>query len=784
MISNYLKIAIRLFMRRKAFAFINIFGLTIGMIGFILIFLYVKYEISFNRHHKKIDRIYLVVRDSFFDNKVYNFTPTPYPFRDAIVAEYPEIEKATRLDEWTHLLFKYGGKTFEETVTMADKDVFDIFTFSILEGNAKDPLPSISSAAISKKIADKYFDGQSAIGKTFQINGKFDFNVTAVYDNFPPNSSMVFDVILPVEFYKDLGRDLTQWNSNAYNVYLLLKEGSDVAFFEKKLKPRLGQSQKRDKPDDLFLHPFKDYYLHNFKYEDGPIKYVYIFSIIGIVILALAGMNYVNLATARSVHRAKEIGIRKTVGAEKRQIVLQFLGESVLLTLVSVNFAVLIVELLLPLFNAVLQKRLAIDFANPMTLVTVVAMAVVVGVLAGAYPAFHLARFSPTQVLKSSATLKRGSFKSALVIVQFTVTIALIITSLVLTKQFSYLLKLPVGFDKERVLYFKLEDDTRNQFESLANELESVPNVVSVSAGGHLPTEIFSNGGGYQWEGKDPNQDVLIRSTHVHDAYAKTLGMQLVGGRFFEPGENVQDTVNRVLKIVVNERLVQITGFEDPIGKSLNTSDGGWRLEIIGVLKDFNFLRMSGPVGPLMLFYDPHDVQFGFIKVNGKLEEVRSGIIAKFSKIYPQYPANFQLLDDQIATYFGREARNAALFGYFTLMAILISCLGLYGLASFITEQRKKEMGIRKSLGATTSGILALMLKDFGIWILIANVIAIPLAWWYCEDWLSKYSFRTEISWWIFASAMVGSVLIAFATVLFQVLKTAKQNPAVVLKYE
>jgi putative ABC transport system permease protein len=784
MISNYLKIALRLLTRQKAFAFINIFGLTIGMIGFILIFLYVRYELSFNRHHKKIDRIYLVVRDSFLDNNVYNFTPTPYPFRDAIVAEYPEIEKAARLDEWTRLMFNYGDKTFEETVTMADKDVFDIFTFSILEGNAKNPLPSISSVAISKKIADKYFGGQSAIGKTFQVNGKYDFNVSAVYDNFPPNSSMVFDIILPVEFYKDLGRDLTQWNSNAYNVYLLLKSGADVATFEQKLKPRLGKNQKADKPDELFLHPFKDYYLYNFKYKDGPIKYVYIFSIIGIVILALAGMNYVNLVTARSVQRAKEIGIRKTVGAEKRQIVFQFLGESIFFTLISVNFAVLAVELMLPLFNTMLQKRLAIDYGNPVTLLTLVAIALVAGLLAGAYPAFYLARYSPTQVLKSSATLKRGSFKSALVIVQFTISIALIITSIVLTKQFNYLLNLPVGFDKKNVFYFRLEDDTRNQFESLAKEFEAIPNVASVSAGGHLPTEIFSNGGGYQWEGKDPGQDVLISSTRVHDAYVRTLGMQMVAGRFFESGETVQDTVNRVFKVVVNERLVQITGFKDPIGKSLNTGDGGWRLEIIGVVKDFNFLRMNGPVGPLMMFYNPQNVQVGFIKVNGKIEDVKNAIIAKYAKLYPQYPANFQLLDDRIATYFGREARNAALFGYFTLMAILISCLGLYGLASFIAEQRKKEMGIRKSLGATTSGISALMLKDFAVWILIANVIAIPLAWWYSQDWLSKYTFRTEISWWIFASAMVGSALIAFTTVLVQVLKTAKQNPAVVLKYE
>ena len=784
MFSNYLKIALRLLTRQKAFAFINIFGLTIGMVGFILIFLYVRYELSYNRHHKESDRIYLVVRDSFLDNNVYNFTPTPYPFRDAIVNEFPEIEKATRLDEWTRLMFNHDDKTFEETVTMADKDVFDIFTFSIVEGDKRNPLPSITSVAISKKIAEKYFGDEPALGKIFHVNGSFDFNVSAVYENSPPNSTMVFDVILPVEFYKNLGRDLTRWDSNAYNVYLLLKEGTDVQSFEKKLKPRLGKDQPADKPDELFLHPFKDMYLHYFKYKDGPIKYVYIFSIIGIVILALAGMNYVNLVTARSVQRAKEIGIRKTVGAEKSQVIFQFLGESILFTLIAVNFAVLIVELLLPWFNTMLQKKLDIDYTNPATLITLLAIALVAGVLAGAYPAFYLARFSPSQVLKSSATLRRGTFKSALVIVQFTISVALIITSLVLTKQFNYLLKIPVGFDKENVFYFKLEDEVRNSFESLAKELEGVPNVVSVSAGGHLPTEIFSNGGGYQWEGKDPAQDVLISATRVHDGYVKTLGMEIVAGRFFQSGETVQDTVNRVLKIVVNERLVSVTGFKDPIGKSISTGNDGWRLEIIGVVKNFNFLRMREREGPLMMFYNPQNVQVGFIKVKGNSEEAKSAIIAKYSKLYPQYPPNFQLLDDRIASYFGRESRNAGLFGYFTLMAILISCLGLYGLASFIAEQRKKEMGIRKSLGASTSGISLMMLKDFGLWILIANIIAVPLAWWYTNDWLSQYTFRTDISWWIFASAAIASTSIAFITVLVQVLKTAKQNPAVVLKYE
>lgn len=781
MLSNYLKIAFRLITRQKAFALINIFGLTLGLIGFILVMLYVNYELGFDKHNEKIDRIHQVVRDSYLDNVVYHFSPTPYPLRDAILAEYPEVEKATRLEEWNRLMFRHDDKTFEETVAMADKDVFDIFTFKFIEGNPETALPSISSVAISQRTAQKYFGNEPAVGKSLQVNGKYDFTITAVYENFPVTSSMRFDVILPVDFYKDLGRDLTSWGSNSYPLYLLLREGTDVAAFEAKLKPHLGQQQTQDKKDELFLHAFQDLHLHNYRHKNCPVTYVYIFAVIGVVILSLAGMNYINLVTARSVQRAKEIGIRKSIGAAKRQVVAQFLGESILFALIALNFAVLIVELILPWFNTTIQKQLSIEYSNPITIITLLAIAVFAGLAAGAYPAFYLSKFNPATVLKNSASLKGGSFKSVLVIVQFTISIALIITTTILNKQFNYLLELPVGFNKENIFYFKLEDETRNQFESFAKEMEQVPNVVSVTSAGQIPTEIFSNGGGFRWEGKDPNSDVLISMTNGHDAYPKTFGMDMVAGRFFQPGEVVRDTTNKILKVVVNERMAEVANFKDPVGKIISRDI--WNYEIIGVVKNYNFTGMRQEPGPLMIFYNPAS-QWGFIKVDGDIETVKRAIIAKYTKLFPQYPPNFQLLEDKIAMYHGAVNRMTALFSAFTLMAILISCLGLYGLASFIAEQRKKEMGIRKSLGATTTGLSLLMLKDFAIWILIANIFAIPLSWYYANDMLSKYTFRTEISWWIFAVAILTSALIATATVLTQVLRTSRQNPALILKYE
>jgi ABC-type antimicrobial peptide transport system permease subunit len=339
-----------------------------------------------------------------------------------------------------------------------------------------------------------------------------------------------------------------------------------------------------------------------------------------------------------------------------------------------------------------------------------------------------------------------------------------------------------VGFNKENVFYFRQELDVQNHFESLQKDLLQIPSVVSVSSAGHLPTEIFSNGGGYSWEGKNPDQDVLISSTWVDDAYLKTFGIKLKEGRFFEPGENPLDTIHKIAKVVVNERMIDITNFRDPIGKSLTNE--AWRFEIIGVVRNFNFLQMRSEEGPLMMFYNPKGLQYGFVKVSGNPADAKKQLEERYSKMFPQYPPSFQLVEDRFQLYFGRESRMAGIFGYFTLLAILISCLGLYGLASFIAEQRRKEMGIRKALGANTPGLSMLMLKDFAIWIVISNVIAIPLAWYYAHDMLSKYVFRTDISAWIFAIAALLSAVIACFTVIFQVMRTANQNPAMVLKYE
>lgn len=782
MISNYLKVIFRNLTRQRGFAFINVFGLTVGLIGFIIIFLYVRFELKYDRYHQKVDRLYMVVRDVHLDNSVYNFTPVPYPFRDEIVNEFPEIQKAARLDGWNQFLFEFGNTTFDEPVMMADKEIFDMFTFRIIEGDPSKPLPDENSVSISKKTAIKYFGDESAVGKVFQVNGADNFTVTSVFENLPGNVSVRFDILLPFEYHRKLGRDLSNWGSNAVNVFLLLHERTDVTAFEKKLEPKLAQHQPSDKPDKLFLHPVKDMHLHNFHYKGGAIQFVYLFSVIGIVILALAGINYVNLVTARSVRRAKEIGIRKTVGASKAQVISQFLGESVLLAIIALNFAVLAVELVLPFLNPVTGKELSLDYTEPAAILTLVGIAVATGLLAGLYPAFYLSRFSPSSVLKGSPVGSRGTFKSALVIVQFSVSIALIITSIVLYKQLVYLKTLPAGLAFENVFFFKIEDEPGRNLDALRTSIKELPGVSRVAVAGHLPSEIFYNGGGYSWQGKDPEQDVLISNTWADDEFLDAFGIKVMEGRYFAGNEVTRDSINKISKVVINNRMAEIIGFDEPIGKMVQNGD--WRFEIIGVVSDFNFVRMRSDVGPLMIFYSPQAGNFGFVKVSGEQEAVKQEIEKAYMKMFPQLPPDFRLYQEHYDNYFGAETQNARIFGYFTLLAIVISCLGLYGLASYIAEQRRKEMGIRKALGANSAGLSLLMLKDFGAWILIANLIAIPLAWYYASDLLSKYAFRTEISFWVFMLAAFASAFIAGMTVIFQVARTAGQNPATVLKYE
>lgn len=785
MLRNYFKILIRQIKGQSLFSFLNLLGLTMGLFGFILIFLFVRYEVQYDKFHTKLDRIYQMVRDSHFGEDTFQFTPFPFGFRDIVINEYPEVEKATRVYPWNSFVFKYGDKLSEERVLMADKEIFEIFTFNIIQGNENELMNDRYSAVISQRMAEKMFPDDDALGKTFQISNLYEFTITGVYENLPSNSTIKSDIFLPFEFLGVLGSDMTSLGNNSCHMYLLLHEGTDVEAFDYKLAPRLGQVQIRDVPDEIFLHPFKDLHLYRFHYEPGGvIQSVYIFSAIGFLTLFLAGINYVNLVTARSVRRAKEIGIRKSLGANRFQVMIQFLGESVVFSFLALNFAILITELTLPVINPIVGKSLHIEYSNPGFVLTLLSFALVTGILAGAYPAFYLSGFSPVSVLKGVGKPSGIKIKSVLIIVQFSISIALIITSVLMYRQFNYMVNLPVGLNKDNVFFFQLEDETLKNLESMRTEFSKLNGVENVSFSSHLPIQIYSNSWGFEWEGKDPDNDVLISTMRLDENYQNTFEIPLHEGRFYNAGETVTDTTTKVMKVVINKKFKDIMKLESAVGYTFKNPNWDLSFEIIGVTEDFNFYNMKEEVAPLIMAYAPGASSYGFIRFNGDMLEARQSLEAKYRELFPEYPPNFQLMNDKYEAGFSTVNRSADIYGFFTLLAIIISCLGLYGLSNFMAEQRKKEMGIRKAMGASTSGLTFLMLKNVGMWMLIANAIAIPSAWYYSEDLLSKFVFRTDISVGVIVMAVVLSMLISGFTVLGQIFKTAKENPAQVLKYQ
>jgi putative ABC transport system permease protein len=783
MIINYFILTFRHMKKNFSYAFINILGLAIGLAAAILISLFVTYELDYNKSHEKVDRTFMVVRDAFFNGQKYYWNSLPFRFASIFKEEVPEVEKAAQLMNFTMLL-KYDDKLFNEPVLAAGPDLFDILTFNLISGDHDAPLPDKYSISLSENVARKYFPDGNAVGQTFQGNNEFSLTVSSVYENLPPNSSHKPNVIVHADILKDIFKDwnLESLQNNSFPTLVLLKEGADLNTVVGKIEPRLAQEQIKDvNPDKLFLHPYKDLYLHKYKYEaGGPIQQVYIFIAIGVIIMLLAGVNYVNLVTARSVKRAKEIGVRKTFGASKTRIVAQFLGESVLFALIALIIAIIVVELLLPVINSEINKQLIFDWSNYGYLAAVFASAILIGLLSGLYPAFYLAKFDPAYILKGLTNKEKGSFKSALVVFQFAASIALIICSVILYMQFNYLTNYDIGMKKEGLIYFYLNDDYKKGMESIRATFKEVPEVEEVTFSSNLPISIWSNGWGYEWEGKNPDDDVLVSNLMTDNNFINTTGIELKEGRYFLPGEVTLDTTNKVMKVVINETFANVINKPDLVGNSIKRGD--YNYEIIGVIKDFNFLQLSAKTEPLCITHNPEYTNYGMVKVSGNVTEIKSVLDSKLRETFPAYPADVQFLENTYNNSFNNQKMQASIYGYFTLLAIFISCLGLFGLASFLAEQKRKEISIRKVLGSGNEGIYYLMMKIFVRWVGMATILGWPVAWYYGDTLLKNYVHRIDMPYYLFPLAGLAAILIAILTVAFQVYKATRENPAVVLK--
>ena len=785
MIKNFIKIALRNIKKHKGYSFINITGLAAGMACCLLITIWVLDELSYDRFHENSQNLYRVEENQDYSGREYHVNVTPYPLAPVLKDEVPEIEEATRYVYAGGKLLRYGEKVFfENNIRAVDPSFLNMFAFPLIQGSIDSALESSYSIVISKEMNEKYFGSEDSLGKTISINNQYDFLVTGVLDTLPHNSILQFDFLIPYEFLKATKDTVESFGTNSIQTFVRLQDNvTEIQVNDKIrefLKTRMPQTNTT-----LLLMPFTRIHLHAYfgwERDPGAIRYVYIFSIIAMFVLIIACINFMNLSTARSANRAKEVGLRKVVGAQKHHLIRQFYGESVVYAFIALVIAIIFVSILLPIFSNLAGKELTWSVAGigPLLLGLIV-LTIFTGVIAGSYPALFLSTFQPVKVLRGG--LKSGAasstFRRVLVVVQFSLSILLIIGTTIIYKQLNYMKQKSLGWDKEQLLYVVMRGDIGDSYEALKAELTKDSRILGVTASSHIPTNIGSNSGGADWEGKDPELNVLISTSSVDFDYIETLKIELAEGRSFSK-EFPTDTTT---SFIVNEEVAKIMEKETVVGERFNFQ--GRNGTIVGVMKNFHFQSVRSTIEPLAVAIFPEYFQVILIRfAAGDLTASTRYLEDTWSRIVPNYPLEFTFMDERVDLIYRTEERIGTLLKYFAILAVLIACLGLFGLASFTAEQRTKEIGIRKILGASAPKITLMLCKEFFILVLVSNVVAIPAAYFLMKNWLQSYAYRTTLNTVVFLAAMAGALTIALITVSFQAVRAALANPADSLRYE
>jgi putative ABC transport system permease protein len=794
MIKNYFKIAVRNLWRHKAFSLINILGLAVGMTACFLIFLYVSFELSYDTFHSKADRTYRIVCDIKTPTEVINASGPSWAVPPNAKNEFPEIESFVRIAGGDNVLVRKGDIKFQEGNTMwADSAFFNVFDFKLIKGNPETALKEPLSIVFTESTAKKYFGKSDPMGQTLLLTGEaLPAKVTGVMKDIPENSQIKGDIVLSMstitqKFNQSLD---SQWGNYGASAYLLLKPGVNPKALEKKfpafLEKRNGTEMKKSQMyATLFLEPLRDVYLRSTRdgNKTGNINNVYIFSIIAIFILLIACINFINLTTARSAERAKEVGIRKVVGAEKYQLTGQFIGESIVLCLIAFALTVIFSWLMIPVFNQLAGKTINSGlFQNPQYIVLLFFTSIGIGLLAGIYPALVLSSYKPVIVLKGRFTTgTRGILlRKGLVIAQFTISIALMIATIVVYHQMNYMRTQDLGFSKDQMMIIDTNGDpAKNAFQQ---ELAKVPEIKSTAMSSSVPGG--GNPGAYS-EIENIKGDLQIANLDLYFVdfdYINQYKIKIIAGRGFSRDYGTDTTQAMVL----NEAAVKMFGYHSPeqaIGKRFK--QWGREGKIIGVMKDFHFRSLQQPIKPLSMRIEPRGCNLVSVNLSASnLPATISAIENKWKKLIPNRPFNYYFLDEFFDRQYRSEVRFGNLFLNFAILAIFISCLGLLGLASYSTIQRTKEVGVRKVMGATVSNIVNLLSKDFLKLVVISFVIAAPIAWFGMYKWLQNFAYRINLGWWSFVLAGLAAIMIAFITVSFQAIKAAVANPVKSLRTE
>ncbi|MDY8137524.1 ABC transporter permease [Aquimarina sp. 2201CG5-10] len=784
MIRNYIKIALRNIWKSKTYSFLNLFGLAIGITCASLIFLWAEDEVNYNSEFAGKNSIYRIIENQQYEGEWRTFTSTPGPMAKAITEEIPGIEYASRVRN-RKLLFSLNEKRIIEKGVYADPSFFTIFDLDFLQGNPENAFNQVNSIVISEKMAKQFFGNQkNIIGKTIKLDNKENYTITGVIKDFPDNVTLKFDWISAFEPYAKSRAWLQDWDNNSVDTYIKVAEKANVAAIDTKIRSFL-EEKTGDPGTSAFLFSMNDWHLRSQfesgKQTGGRILYVRLFMIIACIILSIACINFMNLATARSEKRANEVGVRKVLGAVRNRLITQFITEAILMASLAVLLSVLLTISVLPAFNVLVEKQLSIGFGNPIHLSALLLITLICGLFAGCYPALYLSSFKPIAVLKGIKS-KQGSaslIRKGLVIAQFTASIALIISTLVVYQQIQHVKNRELGYEKERLITMNVRGDMIKNFNRIKQDMLKTGTIENVALNSYETLSVGNNGSGMTWKGKDESNDLLISYRFISPEFISTAGMEIINGRDFQIGSPA-DTTN----IIITQSLAKIMGEETVIGKNVQWGDS--QLKVMGVVKDFLYGDMYTSSDPVVFFNDPEEARYMYVKLsaNGNTASTLGKIKAVMQKNNPAYPFEYSFVDDDFNAKFKSENLVSKLSRIFAVLAILISCLGLFGLAAYTAEQRNKEIGVRKVLGASVSRIVRLLSKDFLKLVLIAIVIAIPLAWFVMKNWLDGFAYRININWWVFIVAGLTAVMIALFTVSFQTIKAAIANPIKSLRTE
>ncbi|WP_026463763.1 ABC transporter permease [Adhaeribacter aquaticus] len=785
MLLNYFKIAFRNLTRQRGYSFLNIAGLSLGLATSLLILLWVIDELRYDGFHKQIDKLYVVLHNlNFSNNEVRTGPDTQGLLAPALKETFPEITDATRVSFAQERILKVGNKSFKEQGHFADPNFFRLFSFPLVAGNSQTVLQNISSIVISQSLARRHFGNeQQALGNVIQVDGTDKFTVSGVFKDVPENSSLQFDYVLPFEVLFQHNHWLSDWGASSIQTFVLLQETAEAEVVDKKIKNFI-QSKFNGSISTLMLQPLKQFYLYD-KFENGRptggrIVYVRLFSVVAAFILLIACINFMNLATARASQRAKEVGVRKVIGANRASLISQFLIESFFLAVIAMSIALLVVIYVLPFFNQLTQKQISIPFGNPIFILGLIGIILLTSLVSGSYPAFFLSSFHSGQIIKGTINTgtRQSYLRQGLVIFQFILSTGLIVATVVVYQQIQYMKNKDLGLVQENLIYFKGGAGILNHFEAYETELLKQPGISQVA----LSSQDLLGGGNtsqsLDWEGKNPADIVSFQVIYANHEFLTTIGAKLKEGRNFSP-----DFATDSLHYLVNESAGKVMGMQQPIGQKIRFQ--GREGKIIGLVKDFHTSTLHEPIMPVIITLRPIDVQMVYARTKPNQAQVA---IASLQKMHTQFepaaPFEYHFLDQSFDQIYRRDMLVSTLATGFSFITIFISCLGLFGLVTFTVQQRRKEIGIRKVVGASVAQIVGLLSKDLLKLVLIANLVAWPLAGWVMHQWLRDFAYRINISLWVFAIAGLAALLIAFLTISFQAVKAAIVNPVNSLRNE